>query len=46
MKKLTLILLLALLPLAAFANKPADQSGESESLDISSVIFGHVGDSY
>ena len=46
MKKLTLILLLALLPLAAFANKPAGQSGESESLDISSVIFGHVGDSY
>lgn len=46
MKKLMLILLLALLPMVAFANKNASPAPETGELDISGIIFGHVGDSY
>lgn len=46
MKKLMLILLLALLPMVAFANKNSSPASETGELDISGIIFGHVGDSY
>ena len=45
MKRLTLIFLLALLPLA-LAARPSSAGEEASSPDISGIIFGHVGDSY
>ena len=47
MKKLMLILLLALLPLALAARPAApEEAAEEEELNISEVIFEHIGDAY
>ena len=47
MKKLMLIFLLALLPLALAARPAApEEAAEGEELNISEVIFEHIGDAY